>query len=335
MPRVSVVIPAYNAAPTILETIRSVRAQTYRDFELIVIDDGSTDATLDVLAAVGEPRLAVFSYDNGGLATARNRGTARATGELVSFVDADDLWTPDKLEAQVAALDARPEAGAAYSWTRFVDETGRHLRWQEPVRFEGDVYRPLLVQNFLCSGSNILLRRRAMDAAGLFDPSALQMEDWEYFVRVAARFPFALVPRYQILYRYWTRSLSWAMASNQELWERSGRQTIERVFAAAPPDCQPLKPRRLAAFYFRLGQRGLAVASDTAAVRRAGRSLRFAVRSDPRLLKDGEHRRVLARWALMRLLPRALWPALSLKWLGRAGRRPSAGPEHRTRRAPG
>ncbi len=335
MSRVSVVIPAYNAAATILQTVRSVQAQSFRDFELIVIDDGSTDATLDVLATLAEPRMAVFSYDNGGLATARNRGIARATGELVSFVDADDLWTPDKLESQVAALDARPAAGAAYSWTRFVDETGRHLRWQEPVRFEGDVYRPLLVQNFLCSGSNIMLRRRAMREIGEFDPSALQMEDWEYFVRVAARFPFALVPRYQILYRYWSRSLSWAMASNQERWEESGRRTIERVFASAPPDCQPLKRRRLAAFYFRLGQRGLAVAGDSAAVRRAGRSLRFAVRADPRLLRDGEHRRVLAKWVLMCLLPRALWPALSLRWLGRGARRPSGEPERRIRRAPG
>src|SRR5262249_4651515 len=154
MPRVSVIIPAWNAARTILETVRSVQAQTFRDFELIVVDDGSTDDTLDVLAAVDDPRLAVYSYDNGGLATARTRGTARASGELVSFVDADDLWTPDKLEAQIAALSARPGAGAAYSWTRFIDERGRELRVQEPVRFEGDVYRPLLVQNFLCSGSN-------------------------------------------------------------------------------------------------------------------------------------------------------------------------------------
>jgi GT2 family glycosyltransferase len=336
MPRVSVIVPAYNGARTILETIRSVQAQTFRDFELIVVNDGSTDGTLEVLAGVADPRLHVFSYENGGLATARNRGMARAAGELLAFVDADDCWTADKLEAQVSALDARPGAGAAYSWTRFVDENGRELRRQKPVHFEGDVYRELLVQNFLCSGSNILVRREVVDRVGGFDPGALQMEDWEFFVRAAGAFPFALVPRYQIIYRYWTQSLSWAMASNQERWEASGRRTIDRVFEAAPPECQPLKRRRLAAFHFRLGQRCLAVAPDAAAVARAGRSLRQAVREHPRLLLDGEHRRVLLKWALMRLLPARLWPALTLSRIGFPGaRRPSAEQPRRTRGAPG
>ena len=335
-PAVSVLMSVHNGAPWVREAVTSVLTQTLADLELIVIDDGSTDDTVAVLGSVSDPRLRVFSYDNGGLATARTRGTARASGALLSFVDADDQWTPDKLEAQIAALEARPGAGAAYSWTRFVDAAGRDLRLQEPVRFEGDVYRPLLVQNFLCSGSNILLRREAMDAVGTFDPAALQMEDWEYFVRVAARFPFALVPRYQILYRYWPSSLSWARADRQEAWEASGRRTIDRVFAAAPPDCQPLKRRRLGTFYFRLGQRSLAVARDAAAVRRAGRSLLRAVRLDPRLLRDREHRRVLAKWALMRVLPARWWPALSLRWGGRGGEpRPSGAPGSRTRRAPG
>jgi cellulose synthase/poly-beta-1,6-N-acetylglucosamine synthase-like glycosyltransferase len=336
MPRVSVIVPAYNGARTILETLRSVQAQTFSDYELIVVDDGSTDDTLELLAGLGEPRLRVFSYDNGGLAIARNRGIERATAPLVAFVDADDLWTPDKLEAQLAALEARPGAGAAYSWTRYIDETGRELRPQTPVYFQGDVYRALLVRNFLCSGSNILIRREVVEQVGGFDPTALQMEDWEFFVRVAARWHFALVPRYQILYRYWSQSLSWSMASNQDLWEQSGRRTIERVFAAAPAPWQPLKRRRLARFHFRLGHRCLVMARDAAGVRRAGQSLWRAVSQDPRLLLDREHLRVLAKWALMRGLPARVWPALTLRWLSfRGGRRPSRGPERRTRGVPG
>ena len=336
MARVSVIVPAYNGAGTILETIRSVQAQTFSDFELIVVDDGSTDRTVELAESLGEPRLRVHSYENGGLATARNRGMSRAGGELLAFVDADDLWTPDKLEAQVAALDRRPEAGAAYSWTSYIDETGAELRLQTPVHFDGDVYRPLLLRNFLCSGSNILIRREVAEAVGGFDPTALQMEDWEFFVRVAARWPFALVARYQILYRVWSRSLSWAMASNQDMWEQSGRRTIERVFASAPPECRPLVHRRLAGFYFRLGHRGLVMAQDRAAVRRAGQSLLRALREDPRRLLDREHRPVLAKWLLMRVLPPRVWPMLSFRWPWiRAARRPSTGPEHRTRGVPG
>ncbi len=92
MPKISVVVPAYNSQNTISETITSVLQQTFSDFELIVINDGSTDRTLELLSDVKDARLKVYSYPNGGLPTARNRGIVRATGEFISFIDADDLW---------------------------------------------------------------------------------------------------------------------------------------------------------------------------------------------------------------------------------------------------
>ena len=104
LPDVSVVVPTYNAAETLLETIESVRRQTLSAIELIVIDDGSTDDTSRLLGTVHDPRLQVFSYPNAGIAAARNRGLERARGEFVSFIDADDLWTADKLELQLEAL---------------------------------------------------------------------------------------------------------------------------------------------------------------------------------------------------------------------------------------
>ena len=118
MSTISVVIPAYNAAKTISETIDSVRRQTFTDFELIVINDGSSDHTAELVNAVADDRLQLFSYENGGLPVARNRGIDRASGEFIAFLDADDLWTPDKLELQLEALQKHPEAGVAYSWTR-------------------------------------------------------------------------------------------------------------------------------------------------------------------------------------------------------------------------
>ena len=302
MPRVSVIVPAHNAEQTIVETICSVQAQTFSDFELIVIDDGSADRTLERLEAAGDSRLRIFSDENAGAPSARNRGIARATGEYLAFLDADDLWTPDKLQHQVAALEARAAAGVAYSWTRFVDQNGRDLYAQRPMFFEGDVYRELLVNNFTCSGSNILVRRQAIDATGGFDVSLMVSQDWEFCVRLAAQWPFVLVARHQILYRQWPGSM-WSVSAAHDLWEEHGIQTIERVFESVPADLQPLKKRRLANFYLHLAHRRLVSAADRVAVRRAGQSLWRALRFNPRLVRDPAAQRVLARWLLMRVLP--------------------------------
>ena len=110
MPKISVVVPAYNSQNTICETITSVLQQSFSDFELIVINDGSTDRTLELLSDVKDARLKVYSYPNGGLPAARNRGIIRATGEFLSFIDADDLWTSDKLELQLQALQENPKS---------------------------------------------------------------------------------------------------------------------------------------------------------------------------------------------------------------------------------
>jgi glycosyltransferase involved in cell wall biosynthesis len=124
---ISVVIPVYNGERTIFEAVNSVLAQTFRDFELIVIDDGSQDTTTEILAAIHDSRLRVFSYTNAGVAASRNRGIELASGEFISFLDADDLWTPDKLELQLNALRNHPEAAVSYSWTDFIDETGKQV----------------------------------------------------------------------------------------------------------------------------------------------------------------------------------------------------------------
>ena len=113
MSTISVIVPAYNAEKTVLETITSVLNQTFSDFELIVVNDGSTDRTLELLSTVKDHRLKIFSYPNGGVPVARNRGLSHATGDFIAFLDADDLWTPDKLELQLATLQQHPDAGTA------------------------------------------------------------------------------------------------------------------------------------------------------------------------------------------------------------------------------
>lgn len=299
MPTVSVIVPAYNVENTIVETIHSIQAQTFSNFELIVINDGSTDNTVEVVSQIEEPRLKVFSYENGGLPVARNRGIQRATGEFITFIDADDLWKPDKLERQLQALREHPEAGVAYSWTAFIDENSDFLFAWKPLYFEGDVYPQLLVRNFISSGSNIMVRRQFIEAAGEFDPSLKSVEDWDYYLRLAALCPFALVPDYQILYRRSCQS----MTSKVEVMEQANLIVIERAFQAAPAELQYLKRRSLANAYRYLAKQCLASVLDKAGVKQASQKLKQAIQFSPRILASQETQRLILKLLMVRLLP--------------------------------
>ncbi|HEY9796728.1 MAG TPA: glycosyltransferase [Leptolyngbyaceae cyanobacterium] len=245
MPLISVVIPVYNNETTIQETIESVLSQSFSDLELIVINDGSQDSTLKIVSSILDPRLKVFSYPNAGLAATRNRGVSHASGEYISFIDADDLWTPDKLEAQFKALQANPQAAVAYSWTDWIDQSGQFLRPGGHISVNGDVYAKLLVRDFVESGSNPLIRAEALAEVGGFDESLPAVEDWDMWLRLAARYEFVCVPSPQILYRVSSSSMS----SNVWKMEAGSLRVIERAFAVAPESLQHLKREVLGSRY--------------------------------------------------------------------------------------
>ncbi len=293
MATISVIIPAYNAERTILETIASVQQQTFSDLELIVINDGSTDRTLEMLDTVEDSRLKIFSYSNGGLPTARNRGISHATGEFIAFLDADDLWTSDKLEAQLAALQQHLEAGVAYSWTYFMDEQGGPCYVEGSRLFEGNVYAELLVNNFLHNGSNPLIRRQAIESVGEFDPTLKSCEDWDFYLRLAARWHFVLVPKPQILYR----QSSGTMSSKVEIMEQTSFIVLERAFLVAPPELQYLKNQTFAWIYKYGAQQYLKYSTDISGVNKAGQKLWMAIRLRPQILLE-KYTQSLIKWLL-------------------------------------
>ena len=299
MPIVSVIIPAYNAEKTILATLESVQKQTLLDIELIVIDDGSTDRTVDLANTLQDSRLKVFSYQNGGVSVARNRGIQHAIGDFISFIDADDLWMPDKLQLQLEALQRNSEAGVAYSWTTFVDEKGTVLYAQEPVFHEGNVYPQLLVENFILNGSNVLIRRRLVESVGEFYVPLKYAEDWDFYIRLAALCTFVLVPKHQIIYLRSSESAT----SKVDVMEREIVAHVKRVFQTVPSEFQFLKSHSLACAYRYFSQQYISYELTDVAVNQASQKLRKAVRLEPKILLDKSTQKLVIKLILMQLLP--------------------------------
>jgi glycosyltransferase involved in cell wall biosynthesis len=218
IPKISVIIPTYNSEKTIKETIDSVLNQTFSDFELIVINDGSTDKTVDIVSQIPDSRIRVFSFENAG--------GKQAVGEFVSFLDADDIWTPDKLVSQLKALEENIDAQVAYSWTDYIDEHGKFLVAGNHITVNGDVYERLLVGNFLENGSNPLIRRDALVELGGFDESLKAAQDWDMWLRLADKYAFVGVPKVHILYRVSASSLS----ANLTRQEKACLQVLESAY---------------------------------------------------------------------------------------------------------
>lgn len=161
--KVSVVMPAYNAEKYIEEAIRSVLCQTWSDFELLVIDDGSQDATAEIVRRLADADSRITLLENArnaGVSASRNRGVARARGQWIAFLDSDDLWREDKLEKQLAFLEAREDAALGYTASGFMDGEGRRYGYVMEAR-EVVTYRRLLRGN-LISCSSVMVRRSVM-----------------------------------------------------------------------------------------------------------------------------------------------------------------------------
>jgi glycosyltransferase involved in cell wall biosynthesis len=215
-PLVSVILPVYNGEASIGETLESALSQTYRNLEIIVIDDGSTDRTLAIVEAraARDARVKIIRQANGGVARARNQALQAARGEFVAPLDADDLWDPAKIELQVARmLEAGNETGLVYCWWVWIDGNGgvldRSPRWQ----VEGDALGMLFQVNYTGSASVPLYRRCCLDQIGGYDEkleaeNGRGCEDWDIALKVAERARVAVVPAMLVGYRRRPDSMS-------------------------------------------------------------------------------------------------------------------------------
>lgn len=195
-PRVSVLMPAWNRARFIEEAMSSVLGQTFRDLELIVVDDGSTDDTAELVRSCRDSRVKLFQQDHAGISAALNRALEVASGQYVARLDSDDVWLPSFLDVQLEVLEKHPGVDIVYAKGECMDAKGRALpsTWGTDLRYPSDPLRSFLYADPTCN-ITVLARRSCFDRVGGYDESLHTSEDWDIWVRMAVHFRFRFVDR--------------------------------------------------------------------------------------------------------------------------------------------
>lgn len=198
-PAVSVIIPTYNRGWVLREAVDSVLAQDFDDFELIVVDDGSTDNTREILEAYDDAVI-VLSLNNRGVSAARNRGIAKACAPMIAFLDSDDLWKPQKLSRQVAFFEANPGALICQTEEIWIRNGVRVNPGKRHHKLSGMIFEPSLAL-CLVSPSAVMIRKKLFDLVGLFDEDLPACEDYDLWLRVSCRYPVHLLEEPLIIKR--------------------------------------------------------------------------------------------------------------------------------------
>lgn len=249
-PRVSVVIPAFNVSDYIQQTMDSLAKQSYQSFEALVVNDGSTDDTPEIVRSFcqADSRFRLLDKPNGGLSSARNHGIRHAQGEYIAMLDADDMYDPAKLATHVSVLDKQPTVGVVYSASQAIRDDGQPTM----MRLSGkpiakDPLKAMLCKNFIGHGSNSVFRREIIEEVGDFDETLRSSEDSDFWLRIAAtgHWRFHRVPQALSLYRVRPSGLSFNVAQMQHSYE----QVLEGARQRSPEIVEPLLPTAYAYLY--------------------------------------------------------------------------------------
>jgi glycosyltransferase involved in cell wall biosynthesis len=208
-PLVSIIIPTYNSEKYIREALESALNQTYRNIEIIVVDDGSTDNTKEVLKHYLD-RIQYIYKKNAGPASARNVGIKHAKGEYIAFLDSDDMWLPEKIELQLGVFVKDQRIGLVSCNDYEIDEKGQILGESKHIHYPSQkaLFNALLVQNVVSGGSNAIIKKECFDKVGLFDEHLHGTEDWDMWLRIAQRYDVIFVERPLVTSRVRNNSIS-------------------------------------------------------------------------------------------------------------------------------
>ena len=250
MTKVSIIIPAYNSLSFLPRTLKSVFNQTFQDYEVIIVNDGSSDGIEQWAEQITDSRLKLISQENQGQSTARNTGITHAQGEYIAFLDSDDLWEPTKLEKQVQVLERNPGVGLVHTWVALIDEGNQFLGkvWRSDL--EENAWAKLIDGNTIACGSVPMVRRCCLETVGLFQRFPFACEDWDMWLRIAACYQFKVIKEILVYYRASSASLSRSKVNDPvkklKDIEQSYQHILEKAFDSAPPHLQPLKGRSFA-----------------------------------------------------------------------------------------
>ena len=234
MVKVSVIIPTYNRANYIARAVNSVLNQTCKEYEIIVVDDGSTDTTKDVVMQF-QNKVKYFRQENQGSAAARNRGIQESRGEYIAFLDSDDYWVPEKLEEQVKVLDAHKNVGIVYARMPIINEKGERLG-TKPAGISGKNFKELLEVWGDLPTSTVMTRRACFDKAGMFDTTLTTMQDIDMWLRIARFYDLHEIEGKVLA--YYVRHSEQATASRIKVYDGLVKiyQKILNTFEDAPKD---------------------------------------------------------------------------------------------------
>jgi glycosyltransferase involved in cell wall biosynthesis len=317
-PTVSVVIPTYNALKFLPQTIASVMAQTFQDFELLLIDDGSSDGTAEWVAHYNQAvedrakghKIRFFQQHRGGVSMARNLGIQNAQGEFVAFLDADDLWVPSKLTQQVNYLNQHPRVGLVHGAIALMDEAGKLTGRVLSSKPTASSLPRLLTQNAVAC-QTVMMRRSCFEQTGGFDSQADTVEDWDLWIRLARFYPIVALPEVLAHYRQVESSLS----RSHERMVPTYHYVIEKNYEFCQDELTRLgvSDRRLKSTSYASAYQCLAwkaIQCKFPDVKQAYLYLRRALNYRPDLVLTAEYWRLVAAISLKLLLPANRYQAL-------------------------
>ena len=233
MSTVSIILPTFNSVNIVQPTLDSVLSQTFTDFELLIVDSGSTDETVAYIKTIKDPRIKLHQLANAGAEgnmVRRNRGLFIAQSKYVTFINHGDLWSADKLELQLQALESNPRAMVAYSWLDHIDMNGEFVHRGSHSMASGDVMFDLLRGNFIETSSNPMIRRDIFDIVGNFDANFRLVSDWEMWLRIAMDYEFVVVPKVQVHFR----DAPDALSADTRKMEKDALKLFNHIYGRTP-----------------------------------------------------------------------------------------------------